>query len=292
MTPTAAPIYYRHTGCTLCIGCGGGFDIYGALPLANLGSMRFANWSTSKDKFLARKSEHPRDYPESVLLTETSKVWSIRRNGVQLVKQALEQIMAEEGCDSILLVDGGVDSLMRGDEVDAGTYLEDFIMLAAVHQIKCNYKTLACIGFGTETEENLNHYRALENIAAFAADFLGTSSLIYDSHEFQFYKRVCERAWTQGRKSHIHTKVITAVSGGFGNVNNYDDVDPQLHGEVNQEAFVSPLSSIYWFFDADGVAEKNHMIPHLAKTSTFTDAMMVNRQIGIKKTRDKRVIPL
>ena len=53
--------------------------------------------------------------------------------------------------DGILLVDGGVDSLVRGDEAELGTAIEDLTSLFAVNQLS-NIQTrlLACIGFGSE----------------------------------------------------------------------------------------------------------------------------------------------
>lgn len=38
--------------------------------------------------------------------------------------------------DCVILVDGGTDSLMRGDEVELGTPTEDMSSIAAIHQLK------------------------------------------------------------------------------------------------------------------------------------------------------------
>jgi hypothetical protein len=105
----------------------------------------------------------------------------------------------------IFAVDGGVDSLAIGSEKDPGTLLEDSIGLAALQDIQAEKKILCCAGFGTETEENLNHYRILENIAALAGEgaFLGSFSLTKDMPEFKLYK---ESANTPGPMTDVsHT---------------------------------------------------------------------------------------
>lgn len=275
------------------IGVGGGYDIFGAIPLAEslYGNLVFVNSSTSKE-FLFQESQ-PDNFPEGILPENGYKSYSVGRHGVQLVKDAYLTIAKKHDIDIIIAVDGGVDSLMRGDEEDSGTILEDFIALAAISELDVPVKFLACLGFGTETEERLNHYRVLENMAAIIKDggFIGSCSMTKDMQCYQIYMDLCHAAFETTRKSHIHSKVISAVEGEFGDFHLFSDVDANIHGEANKVFFISPLSSIYWFFDLDTVVESNLIIEKLKASKTFSDAFSLFRGCA-KWNRSKEVIPL
>lgn len=267
------------------VGLGGGFDIFGAIPLIPPNkNCIFTNYS-SKNDFHFRKSTSD-DYPEVLL---DGKVFSIGRHGVKSVFSAYQQLVSEFGIDGIIAIDGGVDCLMRGDEHNAGTILEDFINLAALADLAVDFKILACIGFGTETEEELNHYRVLENISSLIKNnyFLGSCSLTKQMSCFKKYKEVYLRAL--GRKSHIQEKVIAAVEGEFGDYQ--CSADPRLSGDYNKTFFINPLNAIYWFFNLDGVIKQNLLIECIKNSNTFTDAMMLFRR-SVKVTRSKEALRL
>lgn len=278
----------------LIAGAGGGFDIFGGIPLASAliesTDIVLASFSLKSQGFKIRKSTKE-DYPEGELAVEIP-VYTFGKNGVQNLRDAYEEVIRTHNIDTVILVDGGVDSLMVGDEENAGTILEDFISLAAVDQLNVPNKYLVCVGFGTEVEENLNHYRVLENIAALSKSggFLGSCSLTRGDICYWNYDTCCKLAWINGRKSHIHTRIIPAVEGDFG----YKSIecDAQVTNASKEPVFVSPLSSIYWFFNLPEVVKRNLMIPKIAMSRTFTDAMMLFRQNMIKPTRSKEHIPL
>ena len=48
------------------------------------------------------------------------------------LREAYRALIAHHGIDAIVLVDGGTDILMRGDEAGLGTPEEDMLSLAAV----------------------------------------------------------------------------------------------------------------------------------------------------------------
>lgn len=289
----------------LIVGIGSGFDVFAGLPIQHLltsgklddvpEEIVFANFSDRKgfDAELAK----PDDYPHGLLEFDRTgcKMWSLSRSGVQSLKDGLQKIIEAHNIDCMLLVDGGVDSLMCGDERDQGTVLEDFCVLAAASEIDLDTKILACLGFGTETDENLNHYRALENIAFLAKHgcFLGNCALTTEMQEFRYYKRECEWVWRNNRKSHVQTKVISAVLGGFED-NAYSEVDSRVYGGSQGRDFISPLMWLYWFFDLEGVTATNQVIEALRPSRTFTDALMLYRQwmLANPPHRTKEVLPL
>lgn len=283
-------------------GVGGGYDIFGALPLVHSldrvsNGFVLVNNSPSKSFSYRRTTED--DFPECVLninadhLENRPSFYTVGRHGVQTLKEAYAEIVEKEGIEVIIAIDGGVDSLMHGDEENSGTVLEDFIGLAALSELDVPTKLLVSLGFGTETEEDINHYRALENMAQLvkSSSFLGCCALTNNMYCYDLYKQTCELAFSQGRKSHIQTKIISAVEGSFGDSNLYGDVDARLAGKVKNNCFISPLSSIYWFFNLDGVIRQNLVLNAIKSSRTFTDALMLYRQ-SVQITRSKEMIPL
>ena len=74
--------------------------------------------------------------------------------GVLPLFQNYQLLVNELGIDAIVLVHGGTDSLMRGDEDGIGTPTEDLTSLAAVQALPSNNnvpnKILICLGFGVD----------------------------------------------------------------------------------------------------------------------------------------------
>ena len=279
----------------MLVGIGGGFDVFTGLPFVfAFPDKNFVLVNSSpKDLFLFRKT-NKNDYPESEIEARPNilEKYTVARNGVGAVKKAYEAIAVLHPIDLILSVDGGVDSLAIGNEENPGTILEDFIGLAALKSLPYP-KIHCCAGFGTETEEDVNHYRILENIAAITAEdgFLGSFSLTKQMPEFAEYVAACEKTWEGKRKSHIQTKIISAAKGGFKN-NLYSEVDARVFQDTGV-CFVSPLSSIYWLFDFDAVARRNQALEMLSKGNTLVDCKLLLKEfLKGPKVRDKRTLPL
>ena len=274
----------------LFIGVGGGYDVFGAIPLrltTKTTKALFVSYGPQKG-FKVRESTEE-DFPTCTLPFTT---YTLGRNGVQDVKEGIQELVDAYDVNTIFAIDGGVDSLMRGDEDGQGTVLEDFIVLSAIDQVEIQHKYLACVGFGAETEEGVGHYRVLENIAELCktGDFIGSCSLTKDK-DFSYYKTLCEQAWSDGRKSHIQSKVILAVEGEFGH-QDIEGMDARIENPVTEEIFISPLMSIYWFFRLEGVVKRNLVIDHIKESRSFTDALMLYRQSLKHPTRPKLTIPL
>lgn len=221
-------------------------------------------------------------------LNEDKIVWMINRTHVKELKKAFEKLVSHLGIDAIILVDGGIDSINTGTEDGSGTMFEDTLTLAATKDIQLP-KILACIGFGTEIEEKINHYRALENMSNIIKQngFYGNCSLVSYMNSFKFYKAACEYIWIQPghKKSHISTRIIPAAEGEFGNFKMYD--------EENQiEVCISPLMNLYWFFDADAAVYNNTIIPYIENVETFYETIQiaVSRIKGVN-TRSREPFP-
>lgn len=277
----------------LIVGAGGGFDIFGAVPflqtlliLKQGHSVTLGSYNTSGScKKLEQNSE---TYPEKQLSDWLKKkryvnvdLWTFPKVGVQALKKMYEELIDRYEIDTLILIDGGVDSLMHGDEEGAGTLLEDSISLTAADL--CNdvdRKILCCLGFGTELEEGVCHYSVLENMAHLARRqaLLGGCVLCSHMKNYIEYKDACENAWENGRKSHIQTKIISAIEGEFGDTNLYEGVDAQVLGNEKPVNFISQLMSTFWFYELKAVTQENKLCKLLRPTQTSTDALMVYRQ--------------
>jgi hypothetical protein len=104
---------------------------------------------------------------------------------------------------SIVLVDGGTDSLMRGDEYNLGSPHEDMSSIGAVDMLKeVQHKYLVCLGFGIDrysTKMSFNkrnsfhgvsHALFLHNVAELikSGGFLGTFSLMKEMQEAAYFQ--------------------------------------------------------------------------------------------------------
>jgi hypothetical protein len=191
--------------------------------------------------------------------------------------------------DALILVDGGVDSLMRGDEARPGSLIQDTISLTAVKDLDIPVKILACLGFGTEVEEAVSHHHALENMAALAREgaFWGSCALTKQMEAFQLFEAAARYVWEQpghGR-SHISTRIIPAVNGEFDNFHLYDD-------DRRTVVYISPLMSLYWFFDMNAVIRRSLLVEALQATQTTREANSIYRELRRRlRVRTQRKIP-
>jgi len=268
----------------LIAGIGGGFDVYGGIPL-------FANLPNKAVFFSNYNNKGETTYVESAFSAVMSRpVVVIPRTGVRPMVENYKKIVTENSIDTIILMDGGVDSLMHGDEAGAGTFLEDLVSMVAINQLPVK-KILACSGFGTEMEEGVCHYTVLSNIAELIRKnaFYGCSALTKNTAGYDTYKKCCEVAWETGRASHIQSKIISAVEGRFGDDNIYGNVDALVLGK-KVDNFISPLMVLYWFFDLELVLQSHKLANLIKNTNTYTDVLMLMRQ-SIGKTRPQMTIP-
>ena len=94
-------------------------------------------------------------------------------------------------------------------------------------------------------------------------------------------------------RSHIHTRIIPAVHGEFGQYAMYDDEYSPVDILSESRPSVSPLASIFWFFDVAAVARRNILISAFANTDTFAEVDAIDKEMyPALKLRKNRIIPL
>lgn len=303
----------------LIAGAGGGFDVFAGLPLyfslrergkvVHLANLTFTELSllpmmgetvTVLESLVVGARGPVRHnvpyYPEGFLAQwfqaergEDVTVYLLARRGIgPMVTMYRALIEHLGGVDAVILVDGGVDALMRGDEQGAGTLLEDTVSLAAVAELEVPVRLLANLGFGTEVEEAVCHYNALENMAALVAAgaFHGACALTPQMPVYQQYAAACRYVWDQPRHStsHISTRILPAVEGQFGNVHLYPGYTVNI--------LVSPLMSLYWFFDAGAVAQRSLLAPVIRDAVTYEETFRLAAKHRISgPLRPRRSLP-
>ncbi len=310
------PIFDQVAKCQnlLIAGMGGGFDIFCGLPiyfelqqrgqkahLANFSFSDIANFnggvrltSTLVGVTSDYKGIVPY-FPELYLAqwfaekrNEAVTIWCFEKTGARPLLRNYHALVDHLSVDGILLIDGGVDSLMRGDEVGTGTLIEDATSLFVVNELgQVATRLLGCIALGAE--QDITHAHVFENIAGLtqAGGSLGTCSLTPQMESYQAYEDAV--LYVQGKEfqdaSVINSSIVSAVQG------HYDDY--HLTDKTRKSRlWISPLMAIYWFFDLLAVARRNLYLPQLRQTDTFMDAMRaytLYAQQHIRKRRDARI---
>ncbi|MEU6370273.1 DUF1152 domain-containing protein [Streptomyces sp. NPDC046931] len=275
----------------LVAGAGGGFDIYAGLPLAlalrsagkevHLANLSFADlygldegvW-LDRDVAVIRPDTTGRgDYfPERTLAQWLdhqhlpATVYAFPRTGVQPLRAAYRSLIDHlGGVDALVLVDGGTDILMRGDEHGLGTPEEDMASLAAVSGLEdIAHRLVACLGFGIDSHHGVNHSLVLENLAALERDgaYLGAFSLPRHSREGALYLDAVAHAQrcTSTHPSIVNGSIAAAVRGDFGNVRFTDRTK-------DSELFINPLMTLYFCVDAPALARRNLYLDRLENTA-------------------------
>lgn len=279
----------------LIAGMGGGFDIFSGLPIfltlrahgvnAHLASLSFAQTEYIKTARRLSKqvvevtgdSHSPAFYVPEIHLSrwfrehrgEEISVWCFDAQGGAPLFEAFSALSAHLDIDGILLVDGGVDSLVRGNEAAMGTVIEDACSLSAVARMNdISVRMIACIGFGAERD--LAHAHILQNMSDLAAAgaYLGACALVNKMEVCCEYEAAVEYAHAQRGQdqSVINASIVSAVRGHYGDFH----LTERTKGS---RLWISPLMPIYWFYDLQTVAARSLILPLFEQTTSFGDAL-------------------
>jgi hypothetical protein len=291
------PIFDQLAGCQnlLIAGMGGGFDLFCGLPIyfelqkrgqiVHLANFSFSNIVDFEGGARLTKTlvgvdaeyEHIVPYfPELYLAqwfkekhNETVTVWCFQKTGARPLLANYRLLIEHLSIDGILLIDGGVDSLVRGDETETVTLIEDATSLFVVNELTdISPRLIGCTAFGAERDMTYAHI--FENIATLtqAGGFLGACSLAPQMEAYQAYEDAV--LYVQNKPiqdpSVINSSLISAVRGNYGNYH----LTEKTKGS---RLWISPLMPLYWFFDLPTVAEHSLFLSQLRDTNTFMEAL-------------------
>jgi|WetSurMetagenome_2_1015567.scaffolds.fasta_scaffold02173_13 hypothetical protein len=284
----------------LLAGCGGGFDIYCGLPLyfalksadknVHLANLSFANLPrTPKTKpenwltpYLYKVTSEIRSspalyFPEYSLCKWFSEqgmetpIYCFENTGVKPLVNNYETLIKTLEIDTIILVDGGTDSLMRGDEAGLGTPMEDISSITAVNQLLVERKMLVCLGFGVDHYHGVCHAQFLEAVADLTRSqgYLGMFSLMQEMPEVQLYQQACQSIFQKMSEHYISivsTSILSSLEGHYGNY--------QTNARTaKSKLWINPLMPVYWCFQIEQVAQRILYLEQMKQTETHADVM-------------------
>lgn len=284
----------------LIAGCGGGYDILSGLPLffyltgrgkkvtlanlsfttlCNTGAQKFSDGCYSvlcslQPSFKLRTDYFPELYLAQWLKQEhgmDTTVYAFDREvGVKPLSQAYQKIVKKYDIGAVVLVDGGTDSLMLGNEKHMGTPTEDHCSMAAVNSCSVPIKLLACLGFGVDAFHGVSHGLFLENVAEMerAGGYLGCFSVSSQSREGRLYMEGYRAVSAHMQPSIVCSSITDAMSGHFGNHHSTGRTG-------NTQLFINPLMSIYWTFELPVVVSHIPYAKQLLSTNKMDEVTTV-----------------
>ncbi len=296
------PLFERLSSCQriLLAGAGGGYDILAGLPLYEclrglgkevfLANLSFSSLRRARGRWIeieqiplvlevlgdcgGVEEYFPERYLAEWLASrgQPAPVYAYKAAGVRVLESIFRHLAKLLDLDALVLVDGGCDILMRGNEPDLGTPHEDIASLAAAHCLDLPVRLLVCLGFGVDRYHGVCHAYVLESMAELTAQgaFLGGLSLLPSMPEFRAYLQALQYIFQRmpDNESIVNTSIAAAGLGRFGD-------DHVLDRTRGQTLFINPLMSTYFAFEVDGVARRCLYLDVLRETSTRRDVDLV-----------------
>lgn len=281
----------------LISGAGGGFDVFVGLPLylalrkagkeVFLANLTFSYLGAAENVDLlapgltrvhARSSGDRKYFPElhlcQWLATQgiDADVYCLDKVGVAPLRAAYRALVTRLDVDAVVLVDGGTDILMRGDEAGLGTPEEDMVSLAAVAGLALAHRLVVCLGFGIDAFHGVCHAHFLENVASLDAlgAFHGAFSLLLSSEEGALYRDAVEHTHARmpERQSIVNGSIVSALEGKFGD-------HQRTERTSTSKLFINPLMALYWSFDLATVAHRSLYLPLLERTENIFEVRSI-----------------
>ena len=298
----------------LVAGAGGGFDVYAGLPLAlalaaqgkrvDLANLSFSRLDEVEEERWIGPSVVRIDadatgqagyFPERTLARwlasegHEDDVYAIRRAGLRPVAAAYRALHERLAFDAIVLVDGGTDILMHGNESGLGTPEEDVTSLLAAAAIDVPTKLVVCVGFGIDAFHGVCDAQVLENLAELdrAGAYLGALSIPRDSPEGRAYLDAVAHAalHTAQWPSIVNGQIAAALKGEFGDVHITDRIS-------GSELFVNPLMTILFTVLLDPLADRVQYAADLADTDQVREvSLVIERYRTTHPLRPRRALP-
>jgi len=289
--------------CVLIAGAGGGFDVFCGLPLflalrergvqVYLANLTFSSIDRRGCRELApalvevsADSEGPEAYfPELHLCRALRRrgieapVFCFERTGARPIADAYQLLVERLDVDAVVLIDGGTDSLMRGDEVGLGTPQEDIASLVAVDQLSVPTRLLICTAFGVDAFHGVCHADFLEAVAALTREgaYLGAFALTAQMTEVQTYRDLTQEVFAAMPQypSIVSASVLSAIDGRFGNYH----MTERTRGS---ELFINPLMGLYWIFELEPVVRRNLYAAQVRESRSYQEL-----SLAIEMFRDR-----
>jgi hypothetical protein len=306
----------------LLAGCGGGYDVLSSIPLyfalrdqgkaVTLSNLSFSSLvalevptvsdychvidtSTFPSQDVKENTYFPELYLAQWLKDKEEgrdvTIYAFQRStGVAPMIKAYQMIIDKHEIDAVVLVDGGMDSLMFGDEESMGTPAEDHCSMAALSATTPPTKLLVCIGFGVDSFHGVSHGLFLENVASVerSGGFYGSFSVSRLSREGGLYIEAYKFVSSKMQPSIVCTSIIDGMEGRFGDYHSTKRTG-------SSKLFINALMSQYWVFKLATVMEHIHYTKQLLATNSINEVARVIGQYNFdshKNGKIRKSIPL
>lgn len=278
----------------LLAGAGGGFDIFSGLPLyfglrsigkkVHLANLSFSHLEAATGSRLspavlevtADSQWRGGYFPEYYLSHwfrhrgEEVPIFCFEKVGCIPLLDAYRAVVKHLDADAVVLIDGGTDSLMRGDEAGLGTPEEDIASIAAVDDLDVQKKFLVCLGFGVDSFHGVCHAHAFEAVADLTRQgaFVGAFSLLKEMPEVRQYAEAVEAVFNAmpDSPSIVSASILSALDGHYGD----HHTTARTRGSV---LWINPLMTLYWCFRLGPVARRILYIDEIKKTKSMWGLM-------------------
>jgi hypothetical protein len=297
----------------LVSGCGGGFDVFAGIPIAQhllagghevvLANYSFTNLPLCGGEQVTpttwRVDRQANDLPyfperwlgEWLAARGTAvPIYAFGKTGVRPLQSAYRVILDSHQIDLVLLVDGGTDSILFGDEPGLGTVAEDAVSTIAACAAAEVPVLLAAIGFGIDDHHGVSHRAFLENAAQVTRDggFLGSFGLVRGTKAADAFLDLVDYA---NRRQPLHQSIVCnsiagALRGEFG--------DYHATGRTGgSELFINPLMTQYWTFEAAYIVRRMAYAAELGQTDRIDEAYaVIERRRDAMVVRPRKPLPL
>ena len=285
-----------HVRRVLLAGCGGGYDILGEVPLVHalrgsgveveLASLSFCylngldgaaqdpavpNLYAVTGACATEGAYYPRAWRARWLDAThggAHTVWCFDKAGVRPLARAYRALATRHGLDAIVLIDGGIDAVLCGDETSLGTPSEDLAALAAVTELDVPV-VLACVGLSAELRDGIAHAQVFARVIELArlGAYRGASALVAGTPACDAYLPAVFAGQQQQKRSHVHDVIMRSARGEFG--------------AVAPHVWLSALANMYWVFDGRVVVRTHAFLDALRPTASIWE--VAARIEGIRK---------
>jgi len=297
----------------LIAGCGGGFDVFAGVPIAQhllaagseivLANYSFTNLALCGGEQITptawrvdRQASDLPYFPErwlgEWLATRgvAAPIYAFAKTGVRPLQSAYRAVLHDHEIDLVILVDGGTDSLLFGDEPGLGTVAEDAVSTIAACAVAEVPVLLAALGFGIDDHHGISHHAFLENVAQVIRDggFLGSVGLVRGTPAAEAFLDLVDYA---NRRQPLHQSIVcnsiaSALRGEFG--------DYHATGRTGgSELFINPLMTQYWTFEAANIVRRMAYAAELGQTDRIDEAnAVIERRRDAMVVRPRKPLPL
>jgi hypothetical protein len=190
------------------------------------------------------------------------------------LREFYSKLVSEHDIDTIIMVDGGTDSLMRGDEADIGDPVEDITSIGAVAALETvPRRRLISVGFGVDRFNGVADASSMRAVAELtrAGGFLGSLAVEPGNPAAEFYRAAVEHIYANQRfQSAVTGFVLSAMDGHYGS----NEVPPPLRRKFHtpEKLYIWPLMATLFAFDVAAVAERSLLVDWIADAESEVDA--------------------